>query len=57
VIVFIPFSVSIILCVVLCACCVSFDLAVILCDACNFFLCLIVLPLPPGRNPFAVKSK
>jgi hypothetical protein len=36
-------------------CCVLFDRGVILCDVCICLLCLIVLPLPPGKNPFAVK--
>jgi hypothetical protein len=36
-----------IVCVVFCA--VSFDRGVIC------VLCLIVVPLPPGKNPFAVK--
>jgi hypothetical protein len=38
--------------VVLCA--ISFDRDVILCDVCCLW-CLIVLPLPSGKNPFAVK--
>jgi hypothetical protein len=44
--------------------CVSFDRCVILYDVCYFcmmcvicVLCLIVVPLPPGENPFAVKYK
>jgi hypothetical protein len=45
-------------------CCVSFIVCVVLCDVfclrvvCYFVgcvLCLIVVPLPPGKNPFAVK--
>jgi hypothetical protein len=37
-------------------CCVSFDRCVILGDVC--YLCvLIVVPLPPGENPFSVKIK
>jgi hypothetical protein len=36
-------------------CCVSFYRGVILCDVCCL-LCLIVLPLPPGKNQFAVKT-
>jgi hypothetical protein len=42
--------------------CVSFDRCVILYDVCYFcmvcvicVLCLIVVPLPPGEKPFAVK--
>jgi hypothetical protein len=35
--------------------CVSFDRSVILCDVCYCVLCLFVVPLPPGKNPFAVK--
>jgi hypothetical protein len=35
-------------------CCVSFGCGVILCDVCYLFV-VIVLPLPPGKNPFAVK--
>jgi hypothetical protein len=38
----------------LCVCsfvsCVSFEPGVLFC-----VLCLIVVPLPPGKNPFAVK--
>jgi hypothetical protein len=44
--------------------CVSFDRCVILYDMCYFcmmcvicVLCLIVVPLPPGENPFAVKYR
>jgi hypothetical protein len=44
--------------------CVSFGRCVILYDVCYFcmicvicVLCLIVVPLPPGENPFAVKYK
>jgi hypothetical protein len=35
-------------------CCVSFDRGVILWDV-ICVLCLIVVPLPPGKNPFSVK--
>jgi hypothetical protein len=28
---------------------------IILCDICIFVLCLIVVPLPQGKNPFAVQ--
>jgi hypothetical protein len=48
VIVFILCSVSFIVCVVLCA---VFRLSVVL----FCVMCLIVVPLPPGQNPFAVK--
>jgi hypothetical protein len=34
-------------------CCVSFDRGVILCDV--LFVCCILLPLPPDKNPFTVK--
>jgi hypothetical protein len=34
-------------------CCVLFDRCVILCDVCC--LCVIVVPVPRGENPFAVK--
>jgi hypothetical protein len=44
--------------------CVSFDRYVILYDVCYSCmmcviceLCLIVVPLPPGENPFAIKYK
>jgi hypothetical protein len=37
-----------VVCVVLCA---VFRLSVV----CYFVLCLIVVPLPPGKHPFAVK--
>jgi hypothetical protein len=47
--------VSLIVCVVLYA--VSFVRGVILCDVCYLFLCLVVLPLPQGKRPFAVKNK
>jgi hypothetical protein len=30
-------------------------IVVILCDVCVCVLCLILVPLPPGENPFAVK--
>jgi type IV secretory pathway component VirB8 len=45
---------SFILCVVLCA---MFRLIVVLfCVMCVIcLLCLVVLPLPPDKNPFAVK--
>jgi hypothetical protein len=53
-IVFILCSVSIIVCVVLCT---VFRLIVVLLCVMGVIclLCLIVLPLPPGKNPFAVK--
>jgi hypothetical protein len=35
--------------------CVSFDHCVILCDLCCLCVVLIVVQLPPGENPFAVK--
>jgi hypothetical protein len=35
--------------------CVLFELGVILCDMCIFVLCLIVVPLPQGKTPFAVQ--
>jgi hypothetical protein len=47
-IVFIVCSVSFVVCVVLCA--VLFCVMYVIC-----VLCLIVVPLPPGKNPFAVK--
>jgi hypothetical protein len=54
VIVFILCSVFFIVCVVLCT---AFRLIVVLfcvmCVSCH--LCLIVLPMPPGKNPLAVK--
>jgi hypothetical protein len=36
-------------------CCVSFDCGVILCDVCYLFVVSYCKPLPPGKNPFAVK--
>jgi hypothetical protein len=36
-------------------CCVSFDRGVILCDVCYLFVVSYCKPLPPGKNPFAVK--
>jgi hypothetical protein len=52
---FIVCSVSFIVCVVLCA---VFRLSVVYysvrCVICVF--CLIVVPLSPGKNPFAVKE-
>jgi hypothetical protein len=45
--------VSIILCVVLCA---VFRLIVVLFWCVICLLCLIVKPLPPGKNPFAVNQ-
>jgi hypothetical protein len=53
VIVVFSFCVGCLLCVCSFVCCVSFDRCVILCDVC--YLCLTVVPLPPGENPFAVK--
>jgi hypothetical protein len=32
-----------------------FCLSVVWCDTCIFVLYLIVVTLPPGKNPFAVK--
>jgi hypothetical protein len=37
--------------------CVSFDRCVIFVWCVICVLCLIVVPLPPGENPFAVKYK
>jgi hypothetical protein len=52
-IVFILCSVSFIACVVLCAVfCLSVVLFCVMCVIC--VLCLIVVSLPPGKNPFAV---
>jgi hypothetical protein len=52
-IVFILCSVSFIVCVVLCAMfCLSAVLFCVMCVICVF--CLIVVSLPPGKNPFAV---
>jgi hypothetical protein len=46
--------VSFIVCVVLCAVlCLSVVCYFVWCVTCE--LCLIVVPLPPGKNPFAVK--
>jgi hypothetical protein len=48
-------------CSVLCClcsfeCCVLFERGVLFCVICVIcVLCLIVIPLTPGRNPFAVK--
>jgi heme/copper-type cytochrome/quinol oxidase subunit 1 len=55
VIVFVVCSVSFIVCVVLCA---VFHLIVVLfCVMCVIcVLCLTVVPLLPGKNPFAVKK-
>jgi hypothetical protein len=37
-------------------CCVLFDRGILFCVMCDIcVLCLIVVPLPPGRNPFTVK--
>jgi hypothetical protein len=37
-------------------CCVLFERGVIFCVMCVIsVLCLIVVPLPPDKNPFAVK--
>jgi hypothetical protein len=45
---------SFIVCVVLCA--VLFERGVLFCVMCVIcVLCLTVVPLPPGKNPFAVK--
>jgi hypothetical protein len=47
-------SVSFIVCVVLCAVfCLSVVCYFVMCVIC--VLCLIVVPLPPGKNPSAVK--
>jgi hypothetical protein len=54
-IVFIVCSVSFIVCVVLCAV-VMFERGVLFCVMCVIcVLCLIVVPLSPGKSPFAVK--
>jgi hypothetical protein len=54
---YVSFIVSVILCAVFClsavsyfVCCVLFECGVLFC-----VLCLTVVPLPPGANPFAVK--
>jgi hypothetical protein len=52
-IVYIMCSVSLIVCVVLCA---KFYLSAVCYFVCVIYvLCLIVVPLPPGKNQFAVK--
>jgi hypothetical protein len=57
VIVVFSFCVGCLLCVCIFVYCVSFDRCVILCcDVCC--LCVVsycIVPLPPGKNPFAVK--
>jgi hypothetical protein len=48
------YSVSIIICIVVC--CVLFERGVLFCVMCVIcVLCLFVVPLPLGKNPFAVK--
>jgi hypothetical protein len=54
---YVSFIVFVMLCAVFClsavcnfVCCVLFECGVLFC-----VLCVIVVPLPPGTNPFAVK--
>jgi hypothetical protein len=53
-VVFIVCNVSFIVCIALSA---VFCLSVVcyFCEMCIFVLCLTVVPLPPGKNPFAVQ--
>jgi type IV secretory pathway component VirB8 len=45
---------SFIVCVALCAV-FCLNVVFVLCDMCICVLCLIVVPLPPGKNPFVVQ--
>jgi hypothetical protein len=36
-------------------CCVLFERGALFCVMCIFVLCVIVVPLPPGKNPFVVQ--
>jgi hypothetical protein len=48
----VPFIICVVLCAVFC-----FEHGVILCDTCIFVFCLIVVPLPPGKNHIFISIK